>query len=181
MTSRKLLGLRWYFSCFRRSNKRKADMKITTSDSKEFDNFEKVQDVVKKIQGTKIMKKVAGGEGNNQVTYGIHKIQADDRATLETHIQNVLNDISGCFLKNEIYSKGNSVPHQFTECLNFLLTWLRSIHAQAEGHTTVQVDVATSQMREVVEWAELMMKKHRSKYSEDDFVCVEGMIKKLRR
>jgi hypothetical protein len=150
-------------------------MKITTSDGKSLSGFEKLQDVVKKIQNTAAMQSVANAEDDGKVSYGGHSIKVDNCNSLTKKIPNVLKDMRLYNFKGEIYSgNGDVFLMNFAKRLNFLLAWLVSI---AEKNS-LTVGVTGEQMKDAIRWLPAIMKRVNV-YSASDRNCVDKMIKKL--
>jgi hypothetical protein len=120
-------------------------MKIITSDNVTLDDFERVQEVVKKIQNTEAMKKAIVGESGSWITYNGHDIQVSNEFELAAQIPDALDEMRTHSWAGKVYS-GNTVifERDFAQCLNLVLTWLVSIQSRA--------DVTASKMRAVLEW-----------------------------
>jgi hypothetical protein len=164
---------------------------VTTSDGVAINSFEQFQAVVEKAQELKDIKKAAQREKSDCVTYNGHSIQVRHRNALEAQIPCVLDDMRTCSWNGEIYHEGK-FEKKFANYLNFLLAWLKSIRlstldfllvwlrsiwsAASQDTDTIRVSITASQIRNVVNWVYLMMRRYESEFSEDDFVCVERMI-----
>jgi hypothetical protein len=157
-------------------------MRIQTSDNVVVDGFDKIQLVVNKICSIAVVQNAAKKEDNNQITYNGHSIQVSNTNELAAQIPYVLDDMRLCSWEGKIFSKSSSevFEEKFTKCLNFLLTWLKSIQEQqGQASVPVQVGIAALQMQSAIEWMQPIMKEYRSGFSENDFVCVEKMIDSL--
>jgi hypothetical protein len=162
-------------------------MPIRTSDGITINDFAQFRTVAIKVQKSKDIERVAKKENRGQITYngqsiGIrlvrgHRTWTDIRNDLGTQIPNVLDSMRTYSLKGEVYcerDRGTVFREKFAGCLNFLLTWAKSV--QGRGNVEIPVNVTLLQVRSIIKWTHLVMKEYESEFSEDDFVCVEGMI-----
>jgi hypothetical protein len=157
-------------------------MRVTTSDQHPvvLDHFEELKKVANKIRKSPVNTR----KGDNRIIYNGNDIDIQVkrgnalgiiRGALEPHIPNVLGDMKLCSRNGEVYLRGSNLfQEEFVGYLNFLLVWLTSF-----GSSNANTSLVASQVRDVIEWIKLVMDRHRSQYSEGDFVCVEDAINGL--
>jgi hypothetical protein len=145
-------------------------MRVTTSDGKALDNFERIQAVVKQVQDTKIMQDVAKREGNGQVRYNGRSIGVGAYKDLKEQIPGLLRDMKQCSMQGKIYSGSSAVfEEKFATFLNFLLAWLGCMNSKAGVDGLV--------IKDAFKWLDLVVTRMR--YQSDDVNYIKNMINQL--
>jgi hypothetical protein len=158
------LQIEKFVSVFSQKNER-FNMQVTTSDGRTFDNFEKVKEVVKKIQETEVMKKSTVRKDGGFVVYNGSSIATNDHSSLVAQIPSVLRDMRLCSWDGKVYS-ASGFEEKFAECFTFLLAWLEGIQSLAGVNASV--------MRSALNWLASIT---RVSSVNADLESVRGMIR----
>ncbi|MDR2432292.1 MAG: hypothetical protein LBD34_00885 [Puniceicoccales bacterium] len=145
-------------------------MQVTTSDGKTFGDFEKVQEVAKKLRDTEIVKKSVARQDSSSVMYNGSRISVDDQAALSAQIPSVLNTMRVQSRDGEVYSKSPGFEKEFVECLNFLLAWLGSIKSSAGVNALL--------MRNALDW---LMSTMEVSSADADLESIKSIIRNFQR
>jgi hypothetical protein len=143
-------------------------MQIITSDGKTLDNFEKIQEIAKKLRGTEAMKASVAKKGGGFVVYGGRSIETSDHGVLSAQIPNVLRDMRLCSWNGKVYSSGSGFEEKFAGYFNFLLAWLESVGLSASVNASV--------MKDALGW---LVSIAKVSMVNTDLGSIKGIIRKL--
>jgi hypothetical protein len=144
-----------------------------TLDGKRLSGLKMLRGVIRKAQGTKVMR-IATEKDVNRVAYGGNILQPGNHTELSAQISSVLNDMGLCHRSGKIYSSGGSIfTEKFAECLSRFLECFSTVI-----HGSRQLMITAPQMKDGLKWLVTVMKATEC-CGRSRQIQVENVIKKL--
>jgi hypothetical protein len=155
-----------------------------TNERKEFDGFERIQEVANKIRDTEPIRRIlhAGGKIKYKgVTNDVRRtINLNNKAAIGDVVPTLLQDMKLCNWQGKVYSNNNGVyAEDFAKCFGCLLEWLCKIGEGNDQQAVVTLNVTVLQMEDALEW--LVSAIENLDLSESDQGCVHEMIEKFEK